>query len=365
MVVLSTQARPLHLAESIRWNDFPDVPGGELENLLSYYLDIYNPDNTLVLSTGQGLNIRNSLAARSNPVQAIVNLKRINDVRWINQLFEVTNQSLPAKGVFVGCVETYDLRKRRLMRKFPKGINSMYYALDVVLKRIFPKLPVFRKIYFFLTQGRNRAVSKSEAFGRLYYAGFKLIEHKIIGDNLYFVAQKTKSVSNLKTPIYGPIFKMKRVGKGGKLINVYKLRSMYAYSEFLQQYVYELNNLQEGGKIKNDFRISALGKWLRKSFLDELPMIYNVLKGDLKLVGVRPISMHYLSLYDDELRMLRRMVKPGLVPPYYADMPKSLEEIMESEKRYIRKSLKSPLKTDLEYFFRALKNIVLKKARSN
>lgn len=351
--------------QGLRGNEFPESLGEELESFLAYYLDIYNPSKTLVLSTSDSFNIRNALAGRDESLNCIINLKRVNDVRWINQLFEATNNQLPNGGVFVGCVETYGLRKQRLMKKFPGVLNRVYYFGDFIFKRVFPKLPVLKKVYFFMTGGRNRALSMAETFGRLYYAGFKIVEHQTIGSNLYFVAQKTKNRKGLKTPTYGPIFKMKRVGKGGKLIEVYKLRSMHAYSEYLQEYVYELNNLQEGGKIKNDFRITTLGKYVRKTFLDELPMLINWLKGDIKLVGVRPISMHYLSLYDQELRMLRRMVKPGLVPPFYVDMPKSLEEIQESEKRYIRAYLENPIKTDLTYLFKAFSNILFKRARSN
>ena len=149
------------------------------------------------------------------------------------------------------------------------------------------------------------------------------------------------------------------------MIKVYKLRTMHSYSEYLQKYVYDLNNLQDGGKIKNDFRITSIGKYLRKSFLDEVPMFINILKGELKLVGVRPISEHYLSLYDKELRLMRRMVKPGLVPPFYADMPSTLDEIIESEKKYIRAYIKNPLRTDIKYLTKAFVNIAFRKARSN
>ncbi len=366
MVLLSEKERFKSMAHKLDLNKFPGVPGDELEELLSYYLDIYNPTKTLVLSTSEGLNITNGLKGReASNVQCIVNLKRVNDVRWINQLFEITNQNLPVGGVYVGCVETYSLRKARIFNKFPWGINYLYYAMDFTVKRAFPKLPVLKKLYFLLMRGQNRSISMVETFGRLYYAGFKVVEYKTIGSNLYYVAKKVKQVKDLKTPTYGPLLQMRRAGKGGKFINVYKLRSMHAYSEFLQQYVYDLNNLQEGGKIKDDFRITTLGAYLRKSFLDEVPMIYNILRGDIKLVGVRPISAHYLGLYDKELRLMRRMVKPGLVPPFYADMPKTLEEIIDSEKNYIRAYIKAPLKTDLCYFFKAFVNIVFKKARSN
>ena len=114
------------------------------------------------------------------------------------------------------------------------------------------------------------------------------------------------------------------------------------------------NKLQGGGKIKDDFRISPEGRIFRKIWLDEIPMIYNVLKGEMKIVGVRPLSPHFYSLYDKNLQELRIQTKPGLIPPFYADMPETLDEIMASEKRYLKAYLKRPLYTDFSYFLKAL-----------
>jgi lipopolysaccharide/colanic/teichoic acid biosynthesis glycosyltransferase len=103
---------------------------------------------------------------------------------------------------------------------------------------------------------------------------------------------------------------------------------------------------------------------LRKVWLDEVPMIWNLLRGDIKLVGVRPLSRQYFNLYHAELKEKRIQFKPGLIPPYYADMPSTLEEIMESEMRYLSAYTHSPIATDFRYFFKILKNIVFKGARS-
>ncbi len=93
-------------------------------------------------------------------------------------------------------------------------------------------------------------------------------------------------------------------------------------------------------------------------------MLINLLKGDLKLVGVRPLSKQYFSLYDEDLKRQRLRHKPGLIPPYYVDLPGTLEEIQDSEKRYLTSHEKAPFKTDVRYLFLAMKNIVFKKARS-
>nr|NQU93818.1 sugar transferase [Bacteroidota bacterium] len=159
--------------------------------------------------------------------------------------------------------------------------------------------------------------------------------------------------------------RLKRIGKGGKVFGVYKMRTMHPFAEYLQQYVYEKYHLQSGGKFKDDFRVTTLGRFMRKLWLDELPMLLNVLKGDMKIVGVRPLSNQYFGLYSEELRNRRIKYKPGLVPPFYVDLPKTLEEIQASESRYLDEYDKHPLKTDVKYFFSAFHNIVFKKARSN
>ena len=139
---------------------------------------------------------------------------------------------------------------------------------------------------------------------------------------------------------------------------------MHPYSEYIQDYVYAQNNLDENGKIKNDFRVTSWGRVFRKIWLDELPQLVNFVRGDLNLMGVRALSRHYFSLYPKDLQELRIRFKPGLVPPYYADLPKTFEEIVESERRYLQSKLQHSLRTDVIYFFRAWNNIVFKRARS-
>jgi lipopolysaccharide/colanic/teichoic acid biosynthesis glycosyltransferase len=94
-------------------------------------------------------------------------------------------------------------------------------------------------------------------------------------------------------------------------------------------------------------------------------MIINLLRGELKIVGVRPLSQHYFNLYTKELQERRIKYKPGLIPPFYVDNPKTLEEIMASEIKYLDAYDKHPLLTDLRYFFVAVYNIVFKRYRSN
>ncbi len=317
---------------------------------------------TLVISTTSGFNIDMQM---SDEFEAIVNLKRINDIRYVNKFFESANRKLCDGGLFIDYVETKNLRKKRILAKFPPVLNYMAYSVDFVIKRIFPKFLLTKGLYFFLTRGQNRVFTKAETFGRLYSCGFEIVDEKQISKHLFFIARKVSEPFYPENPTYGPLIKLKRVGKNGKMINVYKLRTMHPYAEYLQEYIYMKEGLQEGGKFKDDFRVSTLGRIFRMFWIDELPMLINLLKGELKLVGVRPLSKHYFSLYTLEHQERRVKYKPGLVPPFYADNPKTLEDIMASEQKYFDAYDKHPLFTDFRYFFKAIFNIVFKKSRSN
>jgi len=139
---------------------------------------------------------------------------------------------------------------------------------------------------------------------------------------------------------------------------------MHPFAEYLQDYIYKGHNLDDGGKFKDDFRVANWGKIFRRLWIDELPMLFNFVKGDLKLVGVRPLTQHYFSLYPPGYRDRRLKYKPGLVPPYYVDLPKTIDEIIASEEKYLDLYDNRPLLTDIKYFSLAFYNIIFKGARS-
>lgn len=318
-------------------------------------------EDTLVISTTTKFNLTNQ---PKTSYKHIINLKRINDIQYINKFFETVNAKLEMGGIYINNVETYTDRKKRLLKKYPPVLNWIYYFFDFQVKRIMPKLLITKKFYFLLTGGRNRVMSKAETLGRLYSCGFEVIDERFINQQFYFAARKIDEPVFDASPTYGPLIKLRRYGKNGKILGVYKMRTMHPFSEYLQAYVYEKSKLQDGGKFKNDFRVTSSGKFMRKFWIDELPMVINVLKGEMKIVGVRPLSEHYFNLYTDELKEMRLKSKPGLVPPFYVDMPITLEEIMASETRYLEAHEKHPFLTDINYFFKAFYNIFFKKARS-
>jgi len=331
-----------------------------IRNFISQFVALDNSSNKLIATSTQ-FNIE---TLNPEETKNIVNIKRINDIRRLNKFFVAVNEKLPVNGLYIGCCETLELRRKRLLRKYPWVLNRIYLFMDFVFKRVIPKLPITKQVYFGLTGGRNRVLSRAETLGRLYSTGFSIVEEKVVCGMFFFVAKKVSKPKPVHNASYGAVFKMKRTGKNGKTIYVYKMRTMYPFSEFLQPYVYEKNKLEPGGKFKDDFRISAIGKVFRALWIDELPMLLNLFKGDIKIVGVRPLSKQYQTLYPSDYLKFRHKFRPGLIPPYYADMPKGIEAIVESEKRYLEAYLKNPIVTDFRYFWKAFYNIVFKRARS-
>ena len=340
--------------------DITEECGEIAYDYISSQIDLLNSRN-LVMSTTTRFNI---VYQPDNYLNGIVNLKKVNDIRYINKFFEAVNIKLPEGGHFIGCAETKDLRKKRVLKKYPPGLNWIYYFFDYIIKRVLPKFNLTRNIYFFLTRGQNRVLTRAEILGRLYSCGFAIENEEFVNGRYFFNVKKNGEPLYPEHPTYGAFVRLRRVGKDGKMIRVFKMRTMHPYAEYLQKYIYQKHKLQDGGKFQNDFRISSAGRIMRKLWIDELPMLLNWMKGDLKLVGVRPISEHYFSLYSKPHQERRITYKPGLVPPFYADLPKTLEEIEASENTYFDAYDKHSFRTNWRYFWKAWYNIIFKNARS-
>ena len=316
---------------------------------------------TAILSTTSKFNINGLIYDSYN---YIINLHKINDIRRLDDFLDTVNKKLSDKSYFLCCVETKDQRKERILKKFPPVLNYIYYSFDFTIKRILPKLKLTRNFYMLITRGENAVISRAEALGRLSRAGFKIKQESFIGKLLFIETEKYSDPLAVKGNSYDSIIALPRIGKEGKILKVYKLRTMYPYSEYIQDYVYKLYNLQEGGKFKHDFRITSWGAFCRKIWLDELPMLINLFKGEVKLVGVRPLSKQYFNLYKPEVQERRTKYKPGLIPPFYADMPIDIQSIQASELKYLDAYDKNPFKTDFKYFFKSVWNILVYYARS-
>jgi lipopolysaccharide/colanic/teichoic acid biosynthesis glycosyltransferase len=142
----------------------------------------------------------------------------------------------------------------------------------------------------------------------------------------------------LETP--GPLFfKQQRVGYRGQLFGCYKFRSMSTEAEAMKDELKHLNEASGAAfKIKNDPRITGVGRFLRRSSLDEFPQLLNVFRGDMSIVGPRPQIPSEVDEYTPE-QAHRLCVKPGLTCLWQVSGRSHLdfEEWMELDREYVRK----------------------------
>lgn len=315
-----------------------------------------------VVSTSDVFNIHNLAAG---DYTCIINLRPMNAIRGLDAFLDEVNMRLTGDGVFICCVETMQQRSRRLRKKLTPLLYYPVLPADFLMKRVIPRLRITRGLWQYFTRGANPPLSRAEALGRLCRAGFAIRQEKFAGNLLLIKAERRSEPLPVNGSGYGMIIGLPRIGYKGKTFTVFKLRTMHPYSEFIQDYVYDLHDLQDGGKLKQDFRVTTWGRVCRRIWLDELPMTVNLFTGDMKLVGVRPLSPHYFNLYAEDLRKRRINYKPGLLPPFYADMPSDLDRIQQSEVKYLDAWDRSHTMTDIRYFFKGLWNIVFRRVRSN
>lgn len=137
------------------------------------------------------------------------------------------------------------------------------------------------------------------------------------------------------------LFLQKRVGRYGKEFYIYKFRTMVTDAEKLGKQI----------TVGNDNRITKVGAFLRKYKIDELPQLFNVLKGDMSLVGPRPEVPRYVKLYNDEQRKVLN-VRPGITDMAslrYKDENEILGKVDNPEEYYINVIMKDKLELNLEY----------------
>ena len=146
-------------------------------------------------------------------------------------------------------------------------------------------------------------------------------------------------IIEIDSPGASPIFAQTRIGRDGKPFTLYKFRSMRPHAEKELAELLPYNEMDGPVfKIKNDPRITRVGRFIRRSSIDELPQLFNVLRGDMSIVGPRPGTPREVEQYDDYARQ-RLIVTPGL-SCYWQIQPDrnklSFEEWMELDVKYIQ-----------------------------
>ncbi|MBR2723997.1 MAG: sugar transferase [Ruminococcus sp.] len=161
----------------------------------------------------------------------------------------------------------------------------------------------------------------------------------------------------IDSPGASPIYSQERVGKNGKRFKFYKFRSMIPNADEMLDELMDKNEMDGPAfKIKNDPRITRVGRFIRSSSIDELPQFWNVLKGDMSIVGPRPPLPREVEEYT-EYQMQRLLVTPGITG-YWQIQPKrndlSFERWIELDLKYIEER---SLKTDFVVLVKTVKAV--------
>lgn len=156
------------------------------------------------------------------------------------------------------------------------------------------------------------------------------------------------------------IYKQKRVGKNNKLFDMYKFRSMCIGAENMRAELMKYNEMDGPVfKIKNDPRITKVGKFIRKYSIDELPQLVNILKGDMSIVGPRPPLPDEVAQYTDYHRQ-RLMVTPGLTCFWqaYGRSDLSFEDWVDMDMKYIKRR---SISLDISLIIRTVYAVIFKR----
>jgi len=153
----------------------------------------------------------------------------------------------------------------------------------------------------------------------------------------------------------GPaVFVQKRLGLNKRHFGIYKFRTMVVDAEKRMKEIEHLNEVTGPVfKIKNDPRITPLGRFLRKTSIDELPQLFNVLKGDMSLVGPRPLPIRDYEGFNEDWQRRRFSVRPGITCLWQIGGRSSIsfEKWMELDLQYIDKW---SLKLDMEILVKTI-----------
>ena len=205
-------------------------------------------------------------------------------------------------------------------------------------------------------------INDMEIKGKIY-SGFKRIVDVVLGCIGLVLLSPVFLILAIciKIDSKGPvIFSHKRIGKNGKEFNMYKFRSMYENAEEMIENFNEeqKREWQENFKLENDPRITKMGNFLRRTSLDELPQIVNIIKGDLSIIGPRPIVDEELEKYGKNKKKFLS-ITPGLTGYWQANgrSNTTYEERMQMELYYIDNQ---SLWLDIKIFFKTIISVIKK-----
>lgn len=256
---------------------------------------------------------------------------------WVDEVFiHLPNDMEVSQELFDGCAEMGITIHLRLADIVPQGMNQTIEKIGS---------------YTVLTKSVKMVTLRQKVLKRLMDIAGSLVGLVITGIAFIFVAPAIY----IKSP--GPIFfSQTRIGQNGKRFKLYKFRSMYVDAEERKKDLMEENEVADGMmfKIDDDPRIiKGVGHFIRRTSIDELPQFWNVLKGDMSLVGTRPPTEDEWEKY--ELHHRKRLaIKPGITGMWQVSgrtKIKDFEQVVALDTKYI---LDWSLSLDVKILFKTL-----------
>ncbi|WP_457569119.1 undecaprenyl-phosphate galactose phosphotransferase WbaP [Desulfurobacterium sp.] len=236
------------------------------------------------------------------------------EISSLNDSYEKQFLNFEADTLIVAIPDSFKGDTEKFLAKIHKSARNVLFVPDVKgLAFLNSELyPLFFSELFLLSVKNNLKSATNRFLKRIFDLLVSILLLPILLPIIAIIAVLIKLDSD------GPVFFVhKRVGKDGKEIGVIKFRTMYKDAqERLDKLLAENEEIRKEWetyfKLKNDPRITKVGKFLRKTSLDELPQIFNVLKGDMSLVGPRPVVKKEIEKYYRDFAQYYYLVKPGI-----------------------------------------------------
>lgn len=254
----------------------------------------------------------------------------------------------PVDEIFIRIDKKFPISMKKMVLQLESmgivvDVSIQIYDVDISVEKTLNQIGIYRVVTF----GRKILTYQEQALKRGLDILGGLVGMVILGVVTIFVWPAIK----LESP--GPVFfKQTRVGKNGRYFQLYKFRSMYQDAEERKKELMEKNEMNGlMFKIQDDPRVTKVGKFIRKTSIDELPQFWNVLKGDMSLVGTRPPTVDEYQQYKPEYKT-RLSLMPGLTGLWQVSGRSKVtdfEEVLEMDVQYIDSwSLKNDIKIILQ-----------------
>ncbi len=322
--------------------------------VLLYYFKLFNQSRIVLLifgflsiilmisvreliSRNKNNSIKTIILGKEGSAKEIESLFSVHDFFGINIIKVVNDVPADLTELLKNCPIDWIIITDKKYKKYIKNLERIGITVSYYLKEVFSEISSFVSLETSLPSPVITFRSTPPNFADLFikYTLDRIISFMtiLLLSPLFFII----SILIKLTSKGGIIYKQPRVGLNGKIFSMFKFRTMYENADEIKQNLIHLNKMDKiVFKIKDDPRITKIGKLLRRFSLDELPQLFNVLIGNMSLVGPRPPLSEEVKQYEDWQRK-RLSIKPGLTCIWLisgrSDL--SFEEWMKLDLEYI------------------------------